>query len=86
MRDRLQSEKGRENYRKRQGIVEPAHGNDQKNLGFKQHYLRGKKKASVEFLLIRLAQNIGKIARYKAAEMREYFTARVSVNVCEMSF
>jgi transposase len=79
MRGRLRSEEGREVYRKRQGIVEPAHGHDQKNIGWKQHFLRGHPKASTEFILIRLAQNIGKIARYKAAELREYFTRSVMV-------
>jgi transposase len=74
MRDRLQSEAGREVYRKRQGIVEPAHGHDQKNSGWKQHFLRGHPKAGAEFMLIRLAQNIGKIARHKAAEFWEYLT------------
>ena len=68
MRERLQSPEGRETYSKRQGIVEPNHGHDQKNLGWRQHHLRGLGKASLEFLLVRLAGNIGKIARYKARE------------------
>jgi len=69
MRERLRSPEGRETYRKRQGIVEPLHGHDQKNLGWRQHYLRGLAKAALEFLLVRMARNIGKIARYKAREL-----------------
>jgi hypothetical protein len=68
MRERLRSPKGREAYRQRQGIVEPNHGHDQKNLGWRQHHLRGLPKATLEFELLRLAGNIGKIARYKAHE------------------
>jgi hypothetical protein len=48
--------------------VEPNHGHDQKNLGWRQHHLRGLPKATLEFQLLRLAGNIGKIARYKAHE------------------
>jgi transposase len=68
MRERLRSPTGREAYRRRQGIVEPNHGHDQKNLGWRQHHLRGLAKASLEYLLVRLAGNIAKIARYKAQE------------------
>lgn len=68
MRERLRSPEGRETYRRRQGIVEPNHGHDQKNLGWRQHHLRGLPKATLEFELLRLAGNIGKIARYKAHE------------------
>jgi hypothetical protein len=69
MREKLQSEKGREIYMKRQGIIEPAHGNDQKNLGFKQHNLRGLKKAALEFLLIRIGSNLSKIIRFRPKEL-----------------
>jgi transposase len=85
MRERLRSEEGREAYRKRQGIVEPTHGHDQKNIGWKQHFLRGHPKASAEFILIRLAQNVGKIARYKAAELRKYFTPAVPMRARDIS-
>jgi transposase len=68
MRERLRSTAGSEMYRHRQGIVESTHGHDQKNLGWRQHHLRGLSKAALEFLLLRLAGNIGKIARYKAQD------------------
>lgn len=69
MRDKLNSDEGSEIYRKRQWIVEAGHGHDQKNLGFTQHLLKGLSKASLEFLLIRIGSNIGKIIRYKSADM-----------------
>lgn len=67
MREKLRGERGRETYMKRQGIAEPLHGDDQKNRGWKQHHLRGLSKASLEFVLIRIATNLGKIVRYRAA-------------------
>jgi len=53
----------------RQGIVKPVHGDDQKNKGWRQHHLRGLAKASLEFMLIRIGSNLGKIARYRAREL-----------------
>jgi hypothetical protein len=41
MRAKLRSGRGRETYMKRQGIVEPVHGDDQQNKGWRQHHLRG---------------------------------------------
>jgi transposase len=69
MRERLKSDKGRETYMKRQWLSENGHGNDQKNLGWKQHSLRGLDKASLEFLLIRIGSNLSKIIKYRAKEM-----------------
>lgn len=69
MRERLRGSEGREAYRRRQGIAESNHGHDQKNLGWRQHHLRGLPKAALEFQLLRLAGNIGKIARFKAGEL-----------------
>lgn len=69
MREKLRSDHGRETYRKRQGIVEPIHGDDQKNKGWVQHHLRGKPKAALEFMLMRIATNLGKIVRYRAMRL-----------------
>lgn len=68
MRDKLRSDNGREIYIKRQGIVEPGHGNDQKNKGWIQHNLRGTAKATLEFLLVRIGDNLGKIVKYRGNE------------------
>ena len=69
MREKLRQDKGREIYMRRQAIVECPHGNDQKNRGWTQHYLRGLKKAGLEFLLIRIASNLDKIINYRASEV-----------------
>lgn len=68
MRQKLRTDRGREIYMKRQGIVEAGHGNDQHNKGWRQHLLRGKAKAALEFMLVRIGSNLGKIVRYRAAE------------------
>ena len=69
MREKLSSDKGREIYMKRQGLVEPLHGDDQKNKGWRQHHLRGLEKATGEFLLVRIATNLAKIIKYKSDEL-----------------
>lgn len=69
MRQKLSSDKGREIYIRRQAIVEGPHGHDQKNKGWIQHHLRGLEKAGLEFQLIRIAANIGKIVKFRAKEM-----------------
>ena len=69
MRKKLSSDKGREIYMKRQGLVEPLHGDDQKNKGWKQHRLRGLEKATGEFILVRIATNLAKIIKYKSDEV-----------------
>ena len=63
---------------KRQGIVEPVHGDDQQNKGWRQHRLRGKAKAALEFTPVRIATNVGKIARYRAMELMAARTSRLA--------
>lgn len=69
MREKLNTDLGRETYSKRQGTVESTHGDDQKNKKWKQHHLRGKAKAGLEFLLIRIGANLGKMVRFRAPEI-----------------
>ena len=69
MREKLKSEKGRETYMKRQGLIEPVHGDDQKNKGWTQHHLRGTFKAAMEFILIRIATNLGIMIKHKRNEI-----------------
>jgi transposase len=66
MREKLATPSGREIYRKRQGLIESLHGDDQKNKKWIQHHLRGLKKAALEFLLIRIAGNLGLIIEHRA--------------------
>ena len=74
MRTKLRTPEGREIYMKRQGIVEPGHGNDQKNLRWRQHHLRGLAKAGIEFMLVRIGTNLKKIATYRAQEVLQWST------------
>lgn len=69
MRKKLKSEKGREIYMKRQGLIEPVHGDDQKNKGWIQHHLRGIIKASGEFLLMRIATNLALMVKHKGHDI-----------------
>jgi transposase len=69
MREKLRTDRGRETYMKRQGIVEGVHGNDQRNKGWRQHLLRGKGKAALEFMLVRIGSNLSKIATYRPREL-----------------
>lgn len=69
MREKLKSEEGREIYMKRQGLIEPIHGDDQKNKGWKQHHLRGGFKTALEFLLIRITSNLGIMIKHKSNEI-----------------
>lgn len=72
MRDKLKSDKGRGIYMKRQGLIEPVHGDDQKNKGWIQHHLRGYNKASAEFLLIRIATNLSLMVKHRRREILEW--------------
>lgn len=69
MRARLRTAEGRETYMKRQGIIEPVHGHDQKNLGWRQHHLRGIEKAHNELMLVRIGSNLKKMALYRADQV-----------------
>lgn len=69
MREKLQSDKGREIYMKRQGLIEPVHGDDQKNKGWIQHHLRGLMKAAGEFLLMRIATNLALMVKYRGPDI-----------------
>ena len=69
MREKLRGDRGREIYMKRQGIVEAGHGDDQHNKGWRQHLLRGKAKATLEFMLVRIGSNLSKIAMHKPMEL-----------------
>lgn len=69
MRQKLNSDQGREVYMKRQGLIESIHGDDQKNRGRIQHLLRSFKKAKEEFLLIRIVQNISCMIKHRVYEI-----------------
>lgn len=68
MRQKLDTEKGKEIYRRRKVIVEPVFGNIKQNLGFWAFRLRGLTKVKAEFTLISIAHNIRKMAKHLRQE------------------
>jgi hypothetical protein len=69
MTEKLYSDHERKTYMKRQGIVEPVHGDNQQTKGWRQHHLRNAAEAALAFMLVRIATNLGKIARYRAMRL-----------------
>jgi len=61
MAAKLQTEEGKEIYRRRKRIVEPVFGQVKFNLGFSRFRLRGLDKAGGEWTLVCLVHNIKKI-------------------------
>ena len=51
---------------KRQWLIESLHGDDQRNKGWIQHHLRSFIKAAGEFLLMRIATNLGCIIKHRS--------------------
>ncbi|HJH28683.1 MAG TPA: IS1182 family transposase [Methanosarcinaceae archaeon] len=62
MRVKLKTKEGKDLYKERMYTVEPVFGQMKQNRGFREFLLRGKKKAKVEFLMMCVVHNIGKIA------------------------
>jgi len=61
MRTKVQSDEGKEIYRLRKGIVEPAWGQIKACQRFRQFLLHGEKKVEGEFTLVAIAYNLRKI-------------------------
>lgn len=61
---KIDSEKGREIYSQRMGIVEPVFANIRSTLRLDRFSLRGKKKVNIQWLLFCITHNLGKIQRY----------------------
>jgi transposase len=64
MRKKLSAPEGKLIYQKRKTIVEPVFGNIKRNLGFREFLLRGLTKVKIELLLIAIAHNLLKIAKF----------------------
>lgn len=58
MQAKFQTDKGKQDYRKRKWIAEPPNGWIKNVLGFRQFSMRGLKKAQAEFKLVCLALNL----------------------------
>ena len=64
---RLKEQRGKRQYRRRKGMVEPAFGWVKQVLGFRQFSLRGLKKVQGEWSLVTLALNLRRMASMEAA-------------------
>ena len=61
MKWKLRTVEGGELYQERMYTVEPVLGQMKQNRGFREFLLRGKKKVTVEFLMVCIVHNIGKV-------------------------
>jgi transposase len=62
---KMRSPQGQATYARRQELVEPVFGNIKFNLGFVRFSLRGLTKTKGEFLLVCIAHNLKKLARWR---------------------
>ncbi len=72
MRNKMESEEGREIYRWRKITVEPVIGQIKENFGFRQFCLRGLEGARIEINIVSIAHNLKKIWLH-SGEKRERF-------------
>jgi transposase len=63
MREKLETDQGREAYKKRKQTVEPVFGIIKACLGFRQFSLRGQRKVQGEWCLVTLAYNVSRLWR-----------------------
>ena len=63
---RLKDQRGKRQYRRRKGMVEPAFGWVKQVLGFRQFSLRGLRKVQGEWSLVTLALNLRRMASMEA--------------------
>lgn len=67
MQAKLQTDKGKADYRKRKWIAEPPNGWIKNVLGFRQFSMRGLDKAKAEFKLVCLALNLRRMGAIQAS-------------------
>ena len=65
MINKFDTPKGRFLYSRRMGIVEPVFGNIRNKYGFDWFTMRGKDKADIQWKLVSMVHNIGKVYRYE---------------------
>ena len=66
MAKRIEQQRGKQQYARRKGMVEPAFGWVKQVLGFRQFSLRGLKKVQGEWSLVTLALNLRRMASMEA--------------------
>jgi transposase len=64
MRQKMETETGRAELKKRRALVEPVFGHFKSNLRFRQFHCRGQPGALGEFLLLCIGHNLRKLASY----------------------
>ncbi len=70
MRKKLNTDEGGKLYNERMSKVEPVFGQMKQNRRFREFLLRGKEKATVEFIMMCIVHNIGKIAKFVTKECK----------------
>ena len=70
MREKIDTERGREIYQRRFEIVEPVFGNIRAQKGLDRFTLRGRIKVSTQWMLYCLVHNLEKIAHFGASFAR----------------
>ena len=66
MAKRLEEQRGKQQYARRKGMVEPAFGWVKEVLGFRRFSLRGLKKVQGEWSLVTMALNLRRMAKMEA--------------------
>ncbi|MBC2702743.1 MAG: hypothetical protein HF976_15305 [ANME-2 cluster archaeon] len=72
MRGKLRTDEGKELYQERMYTAESVFGQMKQNRGFREFLLRGKEKANVEFLMMCIVHNIGKIDGFVKREGKNW--------------
>jgi len=72
MRGKLRTDEGKELYQERMYTAESVFGQMKQNRGFREFLLRGKEKANVEFLMMCIVHNIGKIDGFVKREGKKW--------------
>ncbi len=67
MKDKIDSEQGRQQYGRRLAIMEPVFGNITHNKGLRRFSLRGWVKVNIQWKLYCIVHNLLKIHRYGAS-------------------
>src|SRR3989344_8882238 len=70
MRNKMETDEGREIYRFRKITVEPVIGQLKENLGFRQFCLRGLEGVKIEIRIVSIVHNLKKIWKYRGENKR----------------
>ena len=72
MRDKMETDEGKEIYRWRKITVEPVIGQIKENLGFRQFCLRGLEGARIEIRIVSIVHNLKKIWKHRGEKKRNF--------------